>query len=35
MTNKSVVVLGGVSKSNLKKLNLLDHSGFAGISYFE
>ena len=35
MTKKNVVALGGISKSNLKKLNFLDHSDFAGISYFE
>jgi thiamine-phosphate pyrophosphorylase len=35
LTRKNVVALGGISKSNLKKLNLLDHSDFAGISYFE
>ena len=35
LTNKKVIVLGGVSKKNIKKLNLLNSSGFAGISYFE
>jgi len=35
LTNINVVALGGISKSNLKKLNFLDHSDFAGISYFE
>ena len=35
MTKKNVVALGGISKSNLKKLNFLDISDFAGISYFE
>ena len=35
MTNKNIVVLGGVSNSNLKKLRLLEQSDFAGISYFE
>ena len=34
-TNKKVVVLGGISKENLKKLRLLNQSEFAGISYFE
>ena len=34
-TNKKVVVLGGISKQNLKKLRLLNQSEFAGISYFE
>ena len=35
LTKKNIVALGGISKSNLKKLNFLDHSDFAGISYFE
>ena len=35
LTKTNVVALGGISKSNLKKLNFLDHSDFAGISYFE
>ena len=35
LTKKKIVVLGGVSKSNLKKLKLLNQSEFAGISYFE
>ena len=35
LSNKSIVVLGGISNSNLKKLKLLQHSDFAGISYFE
>ena len=35
LTKKSVVALGGISKSNLRILNFLDHSYFAGISYFE
>ena len=34
-TNKSIVVLGGISNSNLKKLRILKQSDFAGISYFE
>ena len=34
-TKKKVVVLGGVSNINLKQLNLLNQSEFAGISYFE
>jgi len=34
-TKKKVVVLGGVSNRNLKQLNLLNQSEFAGISYFE
>ncbi len=35
LTKKKIVVLGGISKSNIKQLKLLNFSGFAGISYFE
>ena len=35
LTNKRIVVLGGVSKKNLKKLKILKQFEFAGISYFE
>ena len=35
LTKKEVVVLGGISKQNVKKLNLVKINGFAGISYFE
>ena len=35
LTKKSFVALGGISKSNLRILSFLDHSDFAGISYFE
>ena len=35
LTKTNVVVLGGISKSNVKKLYLLNHEDFAGISYFE
>ena len=35
LTNKDIIILGGINKNNLKKISLLDHSGFAGISYFE
>ena len=35
LTKKKVVALGGISKNNIKKLKLLKHSDFAGISYFE
>ena len=35
LTKKKIVVLGGISKNNKKKLNLLNQSDFAGISYFE
>ena len=34
-TKKKIIVLGGVSKKNIKKIKLLDCVGFAGISYFE
>ena len=32
---KGLIALGGISRSNIKKLNLLNISGFAGISYFK
>ena len=35
LTKTKVIALGGISKTNLKKLRLLKHSEFAGISYFE
>ena len=35
LTNKKIVVLGGISKKNLKKLKILNQTEFAGISYFE
>ena len=35
LTKKKVVVLGGISKKNLKKIKLLNSFEFAGISYFE
>jgi thiamine-phosphate pyrophosphorylase len=35
LTMKKVVILGGISKKNIKKLKLLDYLEFAGISYFE
>ena len=35
LTRKKIVALGGISKTNLKKLQLLNISEFAGISYFE
>ena len=35
LTRKEVVVLGGISKKNLKKLKILNQYKFAGISYFE
>jgi len=33
-TKKNTVALGGITKKNFKKLNLINVSGFAGISYF-
>ena len=35
LTKRDIVMLGGVSKKNKKKLSLLNHCDFAGISYFE
>ena len=35
MTKKDIVILGGISKDNLKKLSFLNQHEFAGISYFE
>ena len=35
LTKKNIVMLGGISNKNKKKLSLLDQSDFAGISYFE
>ena len=34
-TKKNIIALGGISKKNIKKLNLLNIIGFAGISYFK
>ena len=34
-TKKKVIVLGGISKRNIRKIKLLGMSEFAGISYFE
>ena len=34
-TKKKVVALGGISKKNLKKIELTNISGIAGISYFK
>ena len=34
-TSKNVVMLGGISNNNIKKLSILNQSDFAGISYFE
>ena len=35
LTKRKIVVLGGVSNKNLKKLRLLNQNEFAGISFFE
>ena len=35
LTKKKVVILGGISKKNIKLIKLLNTSDFAGISYFE
>jgi len=35
LTKRKIVVLGGVSSKNLKKLGLLNQNEFAGISFFE
>ena len=34
-TRKKIIVLGGISKKNLRKLKILNQYEFAGISYFE
>ncbi len=34
-SDKKIIALGGISKKNLKLLNLVDCYGFAGISYFK
>jgi len=35
LTEKLIIALGGISKSNEKKLKMLNCYGFSGISYFE
>ena len=35
LSKKKIVALGDISTKNLKKLNLTNSSGFAGISFFE
>ena len=35
LTKKLIIALGGISNSNLKKLNLISCHGFAGITFFE
>ena len=35
LTEKNIIALGGISVDNKRKLNLLNQTEFAGISYFE
>ena len=35
LTKKKIIALGGISKKNLGKLNLVNCDGFAGITFFE
>ena len=35
LSSKPIIALGGISDNNIKKLNLTNCSGFAGISFFE
>ena len=35
LSKKAIIALGGISNSNLKKLDLTSSCGFAGISFFE
>ena len=35
LTKKNIVILGGISNQNKKKLSLVNQSDFAGITYFE
>ena len=35
LTKKNVIVLGGITKDNQKKIKLLDCNSFAGITYFK
>ena len=35
LTKENIVMLGGISNKNKKKISLLNQSDFAGISYFE
>ena len=34
MTKKKVIALGGINNNNVKKINMLNISGFAAIDYF-
>ena len=35
LTNKDIVVLGGITKKNIKLIKLVECNEFAGISFFE
>jgi len=35
ITKRKIIALGGINKNNLKKLNILNVEGIAGISLFE
>ena len=35
LSKKTTVVLGGISRNNLRKLKLINYPNFAGISFFE
>ena len=35
LSNNEIVALGGISKNNIKLINLTSSSGFAGISFFK
>jgi len=35
LTRKKIIALGGITKKNSKKLNLLNCDGYAGISFFQ
>ena len=35
LTKKNIVILGGITSNNKRKISLLGQSDFAGISYFE
>ena len=35
LTHNKIIALGGITKKNLKKLNLLNCDGYAGISFFQ
>ena len=34
LTKVKIIALGGINKNNLKKINLLNIHGYAGISFF-